>query len=121
MAAEEIDENDVQFSLKYPHVDGLQVLAYSPDGRYLYSGGSDTYIRVHDCDGFDQEPHLIEHVDAPLTSLHCSVGALIHIGLLSQCQKVLICLSRPCCSSTAWQPVMEKATFASSRTRHLMP
>lgn len=77
MAAEEIDENDVQFSLKYPHVDGLQVLAYSPDGRYLYSGGSDTYIRVHDCDDFDQEPHLIEHVDAPLTSLHCSVGATL--------------------------------------------
>lgn len=56
------------------HTEGLTVLAFSTDGAYLYSGGSDQMARVwHTDEGTEQEPSAAFDANEPLTCIAASM------------------------------------------------
>ncbi|GAA5924389.1 chromatin-binding protein CTF4 [Sporobolomyces koalae] len=63
-----------KFSIR-PHADGLTRLAFSPDGRYLYTGGSEGFMRVFDARTdapAEADPLLCDYHEDPVLSVAAS-------------------------------------------------
>lgn len=63
----------------WPHAEGMVRLSYSPSGQYLYTGGSESYIRVFETDANNDDgeagnnPKLIEFHTEGINCLDSSV------------------------------------------------
>jgi chromosome transmission fidelity protein 4 len=57
------------------HQPGYTSLSFSPDGKWAYTGGSDTLVRIWRTDqGADQEPEISTDASEGITSLSASKG-----------------------------------------------
>lgn len=60
----------------WPHAEGIVRLAYAPTGDYIYTGGSESYIRVYNTDDNEEageDVKLIEYHTEGINSIDCSV------------------------------------------------
>ncbi|KAE8539030.1 hypothetical protein D1P53_005400 [Cryptococcus gattii VGV] len=59
------------------HLSGVTRLCFSPDGRTIFTGGSDCLVRIHEADNPESEPGFHDEHTEAVTCLACSKDELV--------------------------------------------
>ncbi|ORX33917.1 hypothetical protein BD324DRAFT_584077 [Kockovaella imperatae] len=63
------------------HLSGITRLCFTPDGKTVFTGGTDCLVRIHKADDPASEPSFHDNHTEPITSLACSRSHLVTASL----------------------------------------